>query len=78
MKLIKRILPDLIAILAFIIIPTIYFAPAAFEGRILVSVTVRSQENITKEPAKQPVGATPFSAVCPLTKVRQAMILRIF
>ena len=35
MKLIKRILPDLIAILAFIIIPTIYFAPAAFEGRIL-------------------------------------------
>lgn len=35
MKLIKRILPDLIAILVFIIIPTVYFAPAAFEGRVL-------------------------------------------
>ncbi len=35
MTLIKRILPDLIAILAFIIIPTVYFAPAVFEGRIL-------------------------------------------
>lgn len=31
----KKILPDLIAILAFIIIPTVYFAPAAFDGRVL-------------------------------------------
>ena len=35
MDLLKRALPDIIAVLLFILISVVYFAPAEFEGRIL-------------------------------------------
>lgn len=35
MNLLKRVLPDIVAILLFVIISVFYFAPAEFEGRIL-------------------------------------------
>ena len=35
MNLMKKILPDVIAVLVFIIISFAYFTPSAFEGRIL-------------------------------------------
>ena len=68
----KKLLPDLIAILAFVLLSFAYFFPADIENRILFQHT-RLQEqgqdkksrSITNRRANAAVGQTRCSAVCP-------------
>ena len=67
----KKILPDLIAILAFIILSFAYFFPADIEGRILFQhdrwpelVQGKNPRNISNVPENVHAGQTLFLAVC--------------
>lgn len=74
----KKFLPDLIAILAFIVISFIYFFPAITEDRILfqhdtVAGAGAGQEakEYYKKQVNAHVGQTPFSEECPPTRCPQ-------
>lgn len=79
----KKFLPDLIAILAFIILSFAYFFPAVIEDRALFQhdsvARSRSQakrlKNFTNVPVKQPVGQTVFLVVCPPIRFLPVTIL---
>ncbi len=67
----KKILPDLIAILAFIILSFAYFFPADIEGRICFSMTRlpesvqgKNRRSISSVPENVHAGQTRFLEVC--------------
>lgn len=73
--MIKKILPDLIAVLAFVLISFAYFFPADMEGRILFqhdtaagAAPDKKPKSITNRQANAPAGPIPFSAECRLTR----------
>ena len=67
----KKFLPDLIAILAFIILSFAYFFPADIEGRILFSMTRllesaqdKNRKSISNVPENVRAGRIRFLEVC--------------
>ena len=63
----KKFLPDLIAILAFIILSFAYFFPADIEGRILFqheSVQDKNRKSISSVPENVRAGRIRFLEVC--------------
>ena len=71
----KKFLPDLIAILAFIILSFAYFFPADIEGRILFqhdtlpeSVQDKNRKSISSVPENVRAGQTRFLEVCLLIR----------
>ncbi len=68
----KKLLPDLIAILAFVLLSFAYFFPADIENRILFQHDTaagagagQEVKEITNRRANAAVGQTRCSAVCP-------------
>ena len=68
----KKLLPDLIAILAFVLLSFAYFFPADIENRILFQHDTaagagadKKSRSITNRRANAAVGQTRCSAVCP-------------
>ena len=73
MNQLKKLLPDIVAIVLFAIISVAYFFPAITEGRILAQhdavAGIGAEENIrniTKSMAKLPDGQTRCSVECRL------------
>ena len=70
----KKFLPDLIAILAFIILSFAYFFPADIEGRILfqhdtaAGVGAGQESSISSVPENVRAGQTRFLEVCLLIR----------
>lgn len=82
-QLFKRHLPDILVVLAFVVIAFAYFFPADTEGRILYrhdSSAGRVQEwrfqTIVRRPGRCPVGQTPCSPECLLISLRLPMTVR--
>lgn len=78
----KKFLPDLIAILAFIVISFIYFFPAITEDRILFQHDTRPEpepdkkpKNIMREQVNVPAGPMHSSEVCLPTRCPRVTIL---
>ena len=78
----KKFLPDLIAILAFIILSFAYFFPADIEGRILFQhdtvaggEPVKKLRNILNVQENVPAGQTLFLVACLPIRCLRVMIL---
>ena len=72
----KKFLPDLIAILAFIILSFAYFFPADIEGRILFQHDTVAGVGAGQEAQEYvPAGQTLFLVVCLPIRCLRVMIL---
>ena len=77
----KKLLPDIIAILAFVVISFVYFFPADIEGRILFqhdsaagAGAGRDAQEILNVLVNVAAGQTRFSVVCLPTRWLRVMI----
>lgn len=71
MKVLKKYLLDILAVVLFAIVSFVYFMPADMDGRILFRHDASAgkglgheKELFQQQPVRCPAGPTPFSAVC--------------